>query len=132
MHWPGHGVEEASLAPGMDLVNMTGKEWRWISPWMVLIVFLVALPYFMATAFPPEGFRFTGNFWVSGDLSQYKAAMREGAASSSWLIHDHLTPVPHEPALIFPFFVALGKVASWAGLEIDTVYRTTMFLAQAF
>jgi hypothetical protein len=53
-----------------------------------------------------------GTFWFVRDFSQYQAAMREGGSSQSWLIHDRFTAEPHSPALMYPLYVALGKLAA--------------------
>jgi 6-phospho-beta-glucosidase len=61
--------------------------------------------------------------WSPHDFSQYAAAMREGAAAASWLIHDHLTGEPHAPAFMYPLYVGLGKLAGLLHLDAQAVYH---------
>ena len=111
---------------------MSFREWRWVGGWTALVTVLITLPHWLASRFPPGGRQFLGSFWSPHDLSQYKAAMYEAAVSGSWLVHDRLTPEPHEPALIYPVYVALGKLASTAHLDLSVVYWMAVTLSRAF
>ena len=50
--------------------------------------------------------------WFVNDFAQYESAMRQGAAQSGWLIHDAFTAELHQPTLMFPLYVAIGKLAA--------------------
>jgi hypothetical protein len=90
------------------------------APWLVggavLLVVLCGLPYVLSALFGPPELERIGTFWFMRDFSQYEAAMREGASSSSWLIHDHFSAEPHTPALMYPLYVAAGKFAAFSRL----------------
>jgi hypothetical protein len=73
------------------------------------------VPYLLAYSQAAEGHVFVGMLWTPQDFAQYGAAMREGAASTSWLVHDHLSGEPHEPVLMYALYVALGKLAGGLG-----------------
>jgi hypothetical protein len=70
------------------------------------------LPYLLAALYGPADLERIGTFWFMRDFSQYQAAMREGAASTSWLIHDHFSVETHTPALMYPLYVVAGKTAA--------------------
>ena len=111
---------------------MIRREWQWTTTRILLLMVFISLPDVMAGAFHPAGAEFIGSFWSAHDLSQYKAAMEEAATTNSWLIHDHLTPEPHNPALIYPFYVALGKIVSMTHFSTGTVYWTAMIVSRLF
>jgi hypothetical protein len=91
-------------------------EWRWVRNCAVALVLLVVIPYTLAIVRPPEGYYLARTLYYGNDLSQYLAAMGDGASSPSWLIQDHLTSEPHNPAFMYPFYVFLGKIAGLAGI----------------
>src|SRR4051812_17748993 len=82
----------------------------WLLGASSVLVVLCALPYVVSLAFGPPSLERIGTFWFVRDFSQYQAAMREGAAQSGWLIHDHFTAEPHQPAFIYPLYTGAGKI----------------------
>jgi hypothetical protein len=90
------------------------------------MLLLTAIPTLLAYTQRHDGLGFIGMLWTPPDAAQYFAAMREGAASSSWLIHDHLTTEPHDPVLMYVTYVVLGKLA-WA---LGISHRLTYHLAE--
>jgi hypothetical protein len=50
----------------------------------------------------------------TGRHRPYWSAMREGG-QWSWLVHDRLTTEPHEPALLYPPYLATAKLAAALG-----------------
>jgi hypothetical protein len=81
------------------------------------MVALCGLPYLLAALFGPPELARMGTFWFDRDFSQYAAAMREGARQSSWLVHDHFSAEPHSAALMYPLYVATGKLAAFLGVS---------------
>ena len=67
------------------------SEWRWLAAVQRVTIVVTEIPFVLASARASEGLVFRGLFCLPYDVPEYLAAMREGAASSSWLIHDHLT-----------------------------------------
>lgn len=105
------------------------KEWRWVAFVAAVLTLLVAFPYGIALFRPPEGYLLARTLYYGNDLSQYLAAMGDAAASSSWLIQDHLTAEPHNPAFMYGFYVLLGKAAAFLGLTHILVFATVCLLA---
>lgn len=101
-----------------------------------IVVLLMTLPELWAALRPPEGTVFAGSFWTPADLTPYWAAMRDAAASGSWLIYDRLTPEPHRPTLIYPIYVVSAKASAALGVPFELGFwalrilgRTALVLA---
>jgi hypothetical protein len=101
-------------------------EARWYLTVAGLTLLLTAIPTLLAYTQRHDGLGFVGMLWTPPDAAQYFAAMREGASSGSWLIHDHLTTESHDPVLMYVTYVALGKLA-WA---LGIGHRLTYHLAE--
>ncbi len=97
--------------------GIEAREWRWVAACTGAVLALTAVPYTVALLRPPEGHLLARTLYYGNDLSQYLAAMGDGMASASWLIQDHLTAEPHRPALMYPFYVLLGKLAGLLGMQ---------------
>jgi hypothetical protein len=91
--------------------------------WCAALFIAATVPHLLATLAPPPGRDGFGTIMFVNDFAQYEAAMSEGAQSPSWLVHDHFSPEAHEPALMFPLYVGIGKLASAAGIPALAVYR---------
>jgi len=105
-------------------------ETRWLGVVTLATLLLIEIPYLVAYLQEARAFIFTGMLWSSHDFSQYAAAMREGAATASWLIHDHLTAEPHAPAFMYPLYVGLGKLAGLLHLDLQAVYHGAEIVAR--
>ncbi|MBM2810522.1 MAG: putative rane protein [Chloroflexi bacterium] len=92
---------------------------------------LAALPTLIAAALPPSGLDGYGSTMFINDFAQYEAAMAEGGRSTDWRIHDHFTPELHEPALMWPLYVAVGKLSTVIGIPPILVYRAVELLSRA-
>lgn len=123
-----HGLRVSGQRPSA-LAAMCASEWRWPVVACLGLLLLVEIPHLLAAVLAPSGVRFLGQFWSPHDISQYLAAMREGQ-SGAWLIHDHLSAEPHAPALIYPFYVLVGKAAGALGASPEIAYRVTSTLAR--
>lgn len=98
-------------------------EWRWVVLVTLVALAAIEVPYLLAYAQAARGHIFVGMFWAPHDFAQYSAAMREGAASASWLIHDHLSGEPHPPTLMYTFYVALGKLAALLNFDFQVAFH---------
>jgi hypothetical protein len=123
--------EPVNRPTGDHSSTITWPEWRWLGVVSLVILLLVEIPYRLAYAQETRGVVFTGMLWTPHDVLQYLAAMREGAASPSWLVHDHLTGEPHEPAFMYPFYVGLGKLAGLFGVDPQLAFHASGVAARA-
>jgi hypothetical protein len=95
--------------------------WRWPLIVSLAIVLMVEIPHQIALAQAGRGTTFVGMFWSAHDVSQYLAAMREGAAGA-WLVKDHLSGEPHAPALMYGLYVLLGKLTALLGADFERMF----------
>jgi hypothetical protein len=114
----------------MRVSETTTAEVAWLAGAIVLIVLLIEAPHSLAYAQEGHGFVFSGLLWWSYDFAQYAAAIREGATSQSWLIHDHLTGEAHRPVFMYPLYVGLGKLAELIGLDPRLGYRALALISR--
>jgi hypothetical protein len=103
---------------------------RWLCCVAATMVALCGLPYLLAALFGPPELARMGTFWFDRDFSQYAAAMREGARQSSWLIHDHFSAEPQSAALMYPLYVATGKLAAFLGVSDLSVFGALEWLGR--
>jgi hypothetical protein len=94
----------------------------WLGCAALLVAVLCGLPYVLSALFGPADLVRVGTFWFMRDFSQYEAAMREGASQSGWLIHDHFSAEPHAAALMYPLYVAAGKLAALLGVNYAAIF----------
>jgi hypothetical protein len=121
-----HQAGAAALAPvagrARARLGLLVGEHRWALTFIVVLVALIEVPFRIAASQAAAGRHFVGMFWAQNDPAQYYAAMRQGAASSSWLIYDRFTQEPHAPALLYPVYVGLGKLAWLLGIGIEEMF----------
>jgi hypothetical protein len=102
----------------------------WLVGAAAVLVVLCGLPYLLSAWFGPADLERLGTFWFVRDFSQYQAAMREGANQTSWLIHDHFSAEPHTAALMYPLYVAAGKLAATLHLSDVSVFVALEWLGR--
>jgi len=127
---PDQRAPTGSGASTRILPAISQSEWRWLALVTALILLL--------TQIPPTVERFAGvtdrihvgNYWYHQDFSAYSAAMIEGARSDSWLIHNPASAEVHNPALMFPLYVTLGKIAKTTGLPVFAVFAAAEILTR--
>jgi hypothetical protein len=108
----------------MERRSMMRRYWRW----GLLFVLLSGAAYAFAYLCAPQGQVFTG-FLVNNDDGQlYLSFMREGARGA-WLTTIRTTPEAHDPALLLPGYLLLGRVAAMLGLSHELVFHVTRLCA---
>jgi hypothetical protein len=105
-------------------------EHRWAIAVAMSVLLLTLIPPTVGRLLGPSDRVHLGMYWYSTDYSAYLAAMREGATSASWLVHSHFTPEAHDPAFMFPLYVALGKLAHVAGAAPETLFTMAELAAR--
>ncbi len=91
---------------------------------------LVNLPYLVAPRLTAPQSSFSGFLLNPIDGHSYLAKMRQGAAEPL----EFRLPYAAEPgdgALLFVYYLVLGRVGSWAGLAPLTIYHTARVLGSA-
>ncbi len=106
----------------MTTRTVTWSEWRWVLLASLAIVLFASLPTLYAWLLADADHVFTGFVVNTEDGNSYIAKMRLGARGE-WLFHLVYTPEPHKGALVYTFYLLLGKIASGLGLTFALVYH---------
>mgnify|MGYP003935436743 CR=1 FL=1 len=70
---------------------------------------ITAIPYVVGAAMATDERIFGGFVYAVEDGYSYLAKMRQGA-EGAWLFHVPYTPEPHPGALVYPFYLLIGKI----------------------
>jgi hypothetical protein len=106
---------------------MTRSEFRWVLVASLAVILFASLPTLYGWALANDNRVYTGFVYNTEDSNSYIAKMRLGARGE-WLFHLFYSPEPHEPALIFPFHLLLGKLGAAAGLPHILTYHVARVL----
>lgn len=102
----------------------------WLLGMLALALVLGEMPLVLATWFAPAGHTGVGTIWFINDFAQYESAMRQGASSTAWTIYDQFTGEPHAPALMFPLYVGIGKLAALLHVSASALERAVEIVAR--
>ncbi len=106
---------------------VTRAELRWVLIASLIVVVFASLPTIYAWALADADHVFTGFVYNTEDGNSYIAKMRLGARGE-WLFHNIYTPEQHQPALVFPFHLLLGKLGAGLGLSMILTYHLARVL----
>lgn len=106
---------------------MTRSEFRWVLVASLAVILFASLPTLYGWALADEDHIYTGFVYNTEDGNSYIAKMRLGARGE-WLFHLFYSPEPHEPALVFPFHLLLGKLGAAIGLPHMLTYHVARAL----
>ena len=90
--------------------QVTRREWLWVLAWSAAALALTCVPYLLGAALSSEAHVFGGFVLSVEDQYSYLAKMGTGARGA-WLFHNVYTSEPHSGALVYLFYILLGKVA---------------------
>src|SRR5712691_5896861 len=102
----------------------------WLTAIVVAAVLAGELPRLLAACCAPAGATGLGTAWFVNDFAQYESAMRQGAEQAGWLVHDPFTAEAHQPTLMFPLYVGIGKVAATLHVPAASLEQTVAVLAR--
>ncbi len=89
---------------------ITHAEWRWAAAFAVAVMALTAAPYLAGVATQTPEWRFGGLLIGVEDGNAYLARMAQGARGA-WLVTPVYTSEPQPGALLYTFYVLLGKLS---------------------
>jgi hypothetical protein len=101
---------------------VTRSEFRWVLVASLAVILLASLPTLYAWALADADHVFSGFVYNAEDGNSYLAKMRLGARGD-WLFHLVYTPEEHQGALVYTFYLLLGKLAAGLGLSHILVYH---------
>ena len=92
--------------------RVTRSEWGWLGAWTTAILVLTTVPYLLGWVVAIQTGQTFGGFVIGAvDGNSYLAKMAHGARGN-WLFESVYTSEFHEGALIYIFYILLGKVAA--------------------
>jgi hypothetical protein len=109
---------------------MTRSELRWVLVASLVVILFASLPTIYAWALGDDDHVFSGFVYNTEDGNSYIAKMRLGARGE-WLFHLTYTPEEHEGALVYTFYLILGKLAAAIGLPHVLIYHLARALLGA-
>jgi hypothetical protein len=102
--------------------TMTRAELRWVMIASLAVILLASLPTIYAWSLADADHVFTGFVYNTEDGNSYIAKMRLGARGE-WLFHLVYTPEEHDGALVYTFYLLLGKLAHLTGMSLVLTYH---------
>jgi hypothetical protein len=85
-------------------------EYRFVLVGSFVALVITSIPYLLGAALATKERIFGGFVYAVEDCYSYLAKMRQGA-EGAWLFHIPYTPEPHPGAVIYSFYLLLGKIA---------------------
>jgi hypothetical protein len=96
--------------PRLSTPVITMAEWRWAAAFAAAVMVLTAAPYLVGVVAQTPEWRFGGLLIGVEDGSAYLARMAQGARGA-WLVTPVYTSEPQPGALLYQFYVLLGKLS---------------------
>jgi hypothetical protein len=101
---------------------VTRPEFRWVLLASLAVILLASLPTLYAWALADADHVFSGFVYNAEDGNSYIAKMRLGARGE-WLFRLVYTSEEHQGALVYTFYLVLGKLAAGLGLSYVLAYH---------
>jgi hypothetical protein len=105
-----------------EAVHISAGERRWLTIVCCLLVGLSLLPLFLAALAAGGDWVFMGFSHNIQDAATYLSKMRLGY-EGGWLLQFLHTPETHDGALTFTFYLFLGHLARFTGLDLVVVFH---------
>jgi len=102
----------------------------WLFSVLALALVVGQLPMLLSACCAPTGATGLGTVWFVNDFAQYESAMRQGAEQNGWLVHDPFTAEAHQPTLMFPLYVGIGKLGATLHVPATSVEQLVGVLAR--
>jgi hypothetical protein len=107
--------------------RLSANEILWATVWALLVLSLTSLPYLLGCYLSSPDMHFGGFVIAVDDGNSYIANMGQGARGE-WFFHLPYTPEDHDGAIVYIFYLLLGKVARLSGLSLVSVYHLARLL----
>jgi len=121
----GQPRSKTSVAPRVWLARRA-----WVLSVLAIALVVGQLPMLLSACCAPTGATGLGTVWFVNDFAQYESAMRQGAEQNGWLVHDPFTAEAHQPTLMFPLYVGIGKLGATLHVPATSVEQLVGVLAR--
>ena len=98
------------------------NEYRWVLVVALVIVLFASVPLFVGYGSQTADQRFVGAIYDRQDYSVHLAMMHYGAAGG-WDYQLRFTTEQHTATYLKTFYVALGHLTGWMGVQLDVVFH---------
>ena len=103
------------------------KDFLWISSASLLILLLGSIPIWEGYQAQTKELRFRGVYYDSQDYAVHLAAMEAGK-HGAWTYQFRFTTEPHRAAYFKLFYIVLGHISQWLGLNSDLTFQLARWL----
>lgn len=107
------------LLPSTDLL--------WFSIASLLVMAFVSIPFWVGRASETEDLRFRGTYFNETDYAVHISMMQAGRRGD-WAYQMRFTDEEHRPACLRMFYLALGRVSRWIGLDVEPTFHLARWL----
>lgn len=93
----------------------------------IAIMALASLPLWVGHASETSDILFRGTFFDEADYAVHLSMMQSGRMGD-WMYQMRFTEEPHQPTFLRMFYIMLGHVSRWAGLDLVTTFQIARWL----
>ena len=110
--------------------RVTRSEWRWVLIWIAVALIVTSVPYLVGWLRSTPDRVFGGFAFAIEDGYSYLSKMKQGA-EGLWLFQLPYTSETHTPAILYLFYLLLGKFSAVTGLSAPLVFHLARLLFDA-
>lgn len=103
------------------------KDLIWFIPVAFLILFFTSIPYQVAKSSETDELLFRGTFFDETDYSVHISMMQAGQLGD-WGYKMRFTTEEHNTAYIRLFYIVLGHISKWIGLDVESAFHLARWL----
>ena len=98
------------------------KDNLWFIVIAIIILLFTSIPYKVAKSAETNNLLFRGTFYDESDYSVHISMMQAGRMGD-WSYKMRFTSEEHNAAYIRLFYIALGHISKWIGLEVESTFH---------
>ncbi|MBI5950914.1 MAG: hypothetical protein HY865_04605 [Chloroflexi bacterium] len=102
------------LLPSTDLL--------WFLLAALLVLAFASIPFWVGRASETEDLRFRGTYFDETDYAVHLSMMQAGRMGD-WVYQMRFTNEEHRPAYLRMFYIVLGHVSKWIGLDVESTFH---------
>lgn len=102
------------ILPSADLL--------WFSAVALLVMAFASIPFWVGRTSETEDLRFRGTYFDETDYAVHLSMMQAGHMGD-WAYQMRFTDEEHRPAYLRMFYIVLGHVSKWIGLDVESTFH---------